>query len=307
VTEILRAVAAGLLATVALFGAGCGGQSKSSAAAPAGVLHVVAAENFWGNIASQLGGNRVQVTSVITSPATDPHDYEPTAADARTIAGARMVVVNGIGYDPWADKLIAANPVSGRIVLNVGDLVGIKPGGNPHRWYSPTDVQLMIDSIVRDYDKLEPKDSGYFAQQKTHFETKGLAQYMQLIATIKRKYSGVPVGASESIFAPLAQALGLKMLTPQTFLKAISEGTEPTAADKTTIDRQIAEKQIKVWVFNNQNSTPDVKRITDAARKRGIPVTTITETLVPASASFQDWQSRQLQALAAALARATAR
>ena len=306
-TGIRRAVAAGLLATVALFGAGCGGQSKSSAAEPAGVLHVVAAENFWGNIASQLGGNRVQVNSVITSPATDPHDYEPTAADARTIAGARMVVVNGIGYDPWADKLIPANPVSGRIVLNVGDLVGIKPGGNPHRWYSPPDVQLMIDSIVRDYDKLEPKDSGYFAQQKTHFETRGLAQYRQLIATIKRRYSGVPVGASESIFAPLAQALGLKILTPQTFLKAISEGTEPTAADKTTIDRQIAEKQIKVWVFNNQNSTPDVKRITDAARKRGIPVTTITETLVPASASFQDWQSRQLQTLAAALARATAR
>ena len=109
---------------------------------------MVAAENFWGNIASQLGGSRVQVNSVITNPATDPHDYEPTAADARTIAGARMVVVNGIGYDPWADKLIAANPVSGRIVLNVGDLVGIKPGGNPHRWYSPLDVQLMIDSIV---------------------------------------------------------------------------------------------------------------------------------------------------------------
>jgi zinc/manganese transport system substrate-binding protein len=304
---IRTVVAGGLLATVVMVGAGCGGQSTSRAAAPTGVLQVVAAENFWGSIASQLGGNRVQVNSVITSPATDPHDYEPTAADARTIADTRMVVVNGIGYDPWADKLIAANPVSGRIVLNVGDLVGIKPGGNPHRWYSPPDVQLMVDSIVREYDKLDPKDSGYFAQQKTRFETKGLAQYKQLIATIQRKYSGVHVGASESIFAPLAQALGLKILTPPTFLKAISEGTEPTAADKTTIDRQIAEKQIKVWVFNSQNSTPDVKRITDAARKRGIPVTTITETLVPASASFQDWQSRQLQALAAALAQATGR
>jgi zinc/manganese transport system substrate-binding protein len=304
---IRTVVAGGLLATVVMVGAGCGGQSTSRAAAPTGVLQVVAAENFWGSIASQLGGNRVQVNSVITSPATDPHDYEPTAADARTIADTRMVVVNGIGYDPWADKLIAANPVSGRIVLNVGDLVGIKPGGNPHRWYSPPDVQLMIDSIVREYDKLDPKDSGYFAQQKTRFETKGLAQYKQLIATIQRKYSGVHVGASESIFAPLAQALGLKILTPPTFLKAISEGTEPTAADKTTIDRQIAEKQIKVWVFNSQNSTPDVKRITDAARKRGIPVTTITETLVPASASFQDWQSRQLQALAAALAQPTGR
>jgi zinc/manganese transport system substrate-binding protein len=109
------------------------------------------------------------------------------------------------------------------------------------------------------------------------------------------------------MFAPLAQALGLKVLTPPTFLKAISEGTEPTAGDKTTIDRQIGQKQIKVWVFNSQNSTPDVKRITDAARKRGIPVATITETLVPASASFQDWQSRQLQEFAVALAQATGR
>jgi zinc/manganese transport system substrate-binding protein len=306
VAKIRRIGSAGLLATVVLVGTGCG-QSKSSASASNGVLTVVAAENFWGSIASQLGGNRVQLKSVITSPATDPHDYEPTAADARTLAGARMVIVNGIGYDPWAEKLIAANPVSGRIVLNVGDLVGIKPGGNPHRWYSPTDVQRMIDAIVRDYGKLDPKESSYFAQQKTRYETKGLAQYKRLIATIKRKYSGVPVGASESIFAPLARALGLNLLTPPTFLKAISEGAEPTAADKTTIDRQIAQGQIKVWVFNSQNSTPDAKRITDAARKRGIPVTTITETLVPTSASFQDWQSRQLGALAAALAQATGR
>ena len=298
---------AGLLATLVSLATGCGTKSTTSAESPSGVLNVVAAENFWGSIASQLGGTKVRLESVITSPATDPHDYEPTAADARTLAGAQMVIENGIGYDPWAEKLIAANPVSGRIVLNVGDLVGIKLGGNPHRWYSPRDVQLVIDAIVRNYDKLEPKNAGYFAQQKAQFETKGLAQYERLLATINRKYHGVPVGASESIFAPLAQALGLNLLTPPAFLRAISEGTDPTAADKTTIDRQIADRQIKVWVFNSQNSTPDVKRITDAARKRRIPVTTITETLVPASASFQDWQSRQLRALAAALAQATGR
>jgi zinc/manganese transport system substrate-binding protein len=297
----------GLLATLVPLATGCGSKSTSSAESPNGVLNVVAAENFWGSIASQLGGTKVRLESVITSPATDPHDYEPTAADARALAGAQLVIENGIGYDPWAEKLIAANPVPGRIVLNVGDLVGIEPGGNPHRWYSPRDVQLVIDAIVRDYEKLDSGNAGYFARQKTRFETKGLAQYKRLIATIRRKYHGVPVGASESIFAPLAEALGLKLLTPPAFLTAISEGTEPTAADKSTIDRQIAEKQIKVWLFNSQNSTPDVKRITDAARKRRIPVTTITETPVPASASFQDWQSGQLRALAAALAQATGR
>jgi zinc/manganese transport system substrate-binding protein len=281
------------------------GFSTAGAAPAGGTLQVVAAENFWGSIASQLGGDRVHVTSVITSPATDPHDYEPTAADARTMAGAKFAIVNGIGYDPWASRLIAANPVSGRAVLTVGDLVGIKAGGNPHRWYSPSDVQKVIREIVRTYAKLDPKDAAYFKRQEARFQTQGLGQYKRLIATIKRKYHGVSVGASESIFAPLAQALGLNLVTPPTFLTAISEGAEPTVADKTTVDRQIAKKQIKVWVFNSQNSTPDVSRITNAARKKGIPVATITETLVPTGASFEAWQSAQLKAIAAALAKAT--
>ena len=300
----MRRALALILITVA---GGTGALSATVDAATQSGIQVVAAENFWGSIASQLGGDRVQVTSVITSPATDPHDYEPTAADARTLAGAQMAIVNGVGYDPWAPKLIAANPVHGRVVLTVGDLVGVKPGGNPHRWYSPSDVRKVIDEIVRDYSKLDPKDAGYFKQQRTAFETRGLAQYKRLIATIRRRYRGVPVGASESLFALMSPALGLKLLTPPSFLKAISEGTDPTAADKSTVDSQIVHLQIKVWVFNSQNSTPDVKRLTDAARKQGIPVTTITETLTPPSATFQEWQSQQLRALAAALHKATGR
>jgi zinc/manganese transport system substrate-binding protein len=165
----------------------------------------------------------------------------------------------------------------------------------------------VIGEIYNDYVRLDPAGKAYFQAQEAAFETRGLAQYKRLIATIQRRYRGVPVGASESIFAPMAQALGLRLLTPPSFLKAISEGTEPTAGDKTTIDRQIARREIKVWVFNSQNSTPDVQRITDAARKKGIQVTTVTETLTPAGATFQAWQSRQLTALAAALAKATGR
>ena len=281
--------------------------SSRGAAASGGALQVVAAENFWGSIAAQLGGDRVHVTSVITNPATDPHDYEPTAADARTLAGAQLVIVNGIGYDPWVQKLLAANPVKGRVVLTVGDIVGIEPGGNPHRWYSPGNVQQVIAAVVAGYKRLDPKDAATFDRQRAAFETKALAAYKRELAAIRRTYAGVPVGASESIFAPLAQALGLRLLTPYSFLKAISEGTEPTAQDKSTIDRQIARKEIKVWVFNSQNSTPDVQRLTDEARKKGIPVTTITETLTPATASFEAWQVAQLRALRAALAKATGR
>jgi zinc/manganese transport system substrate-binding protein len=276
-----------------------GGSSKSASAG--GRLQVAAAENFWGSIAAQLGGDRVAVKSIITNPDTDPHDYEPTAADARAMATARYAVVNGIGYDPWASKLLAANEVRGRVVLNVGDLVGVKPGGNPHRWYSPPDVQTVIDQITADYKHLAPKDTAFFDQQKAAFTTTSLARYNGLIADIKARYSGVAVGASESIFTPMADTLALDMVTPESFLDAVSEGGEPTAADKATIDNQIKSKQIKVYVFNSQNATPDVQAQVNLAKSEGIPVVAITETLAPASTTFQDWQTGELEALQAAL------
>ncbi|ANZ20953.1 putative cation ABC transporter, periplasmic cation-binding protein [Streptomyces noursei ATCC 11455] len=269
------------------------------------MIQVVAGENFWGSIASQLGGSHVKVTSIITNPDTDPHDYEPTAADARTVAGAQYAIVNGIGYDAWADKLLASNPGSGRTELKVGDLVGVKPGGNPHRWYSPADVHKVIEKITADYKKLDPADVASFDQQKTTFETKTLAGYNKLIADIKAKYAGTPIGASESIVTPLSDGLGLKMLTPETFLDAMSEGTDPTAKDKATIDDQIKNKQIKVYVYNSQNSTPDVQAQVKAAKAAGIPVATVTETLAPAGATFQQWQTTQLQGIEQALAKAT--
>jgi zinc/manganese transport system substrate-binding protein len=285
--------------------AGACSSGTSSSTATGGRLQVVAAENFWGSIAAQLGGDRVSVRSIISNPNTDPHAYEPTAADGRAVASARYVIENGIGYDPWADKLLAANPVNGRAVLNVGDLVGVKPGGNPHRWYSPPDVQKVIDQITADYKRLSPSDAAYFDQRKTTFTTQTLANYNALIAGIKAKYGGVPVGASESIFSPLADALGLNLLTPASFLAAISEGSEPTAADKATCDDQIKTHQIKVYVFNSQNSTPDVQAQVDLARSSGVQVAAVTETLTPATASFQDWQTTELQGLQSALARAT--
>ncbi len=286
---------------LALAGASSGRAPSSS------TIRVAAAESFWGSIAAQLGGSRAEVTSVISNPAIDPHAYEPTGIDARTFAGARLVVVNGIGYDPWAEKLLDANPTHGRVVLDVGDLVGIEPGGNPHHWYSPPDVRRVVDRLVADYSRLDPAHAPYFRRQKAALERRGFGRYRQLVTTIERRYRGVAVGASESIVEPLARALGLKLVTTASFMKAISEGAEPTVADRTTIDRQIATGRIEVWIYNGQNSTPDVERLTEAARRHGIPVTAITETPTPASASFQAWQSRQLQRLATALRQATGR
>jgi zinc/manganese transport system substrate-binding protein len=245
------------------------------------------------------------VTSIINNPASDPHTYEPTPADGRAMASAQYAIVNGIGYDPWAPKMIAASPSANRSVLTVGELVGVPAGGNPHRWYSPDDVHTVIEQITADYKKIDPADAAYFDTQKQTFETQGLGQYTKLISDIKSKYAGTPIGASESIVTPLAAGLGLKMLTPETFLNAISEGSDPTAADKTTVDAQIKGKQIKVYVYNSQNSTPDVQAQVDAAKAAGIPVTTVTETLIPAEATFQDWQTKQLQGIEQALAQAT--
>ncbi|MEY9965912.1 zinc/manganese transport system substrate-binding protein [Streptacidiphilus sp. MAP12-16] len=279
--------------------------ASTSASGSGKVIQVAAAENFWGSIAAQLGGSHAHVTSIITNPNTDPHSYEPTAADARTVTTAQYVVVNGIGYDAWADKLLSTNPGSGRTELKVGDLVGIQPGGNPHRWYSPDNVHQVIEQITADYKKTDPSDASYFDQQKTAFETQTLSQYNQLISDIKAKYAGTPIGASESIVTPLADGLGLKLLTPATFLSAMSEGTDPTAADKATIDQQIKSKQIKVYVYNSQNSTPDVVAQVNLAKSEGIPVATVTETLAPVGATFQQWQTTQLQGIEAALAKAT--
>ena len=297
-----------LLALIAVALGGCGGAAiGAEGGASHGRLVVVAAENFWGSIASQLGGSRVAAQSIIVNPDTDPHSYEPTASDGIALAKSQMAIVNGIGYDTWASKLLAANPSSARPVLDVGDLLGLHQGDNPHQWYSPSSVQRVIDQIVADYRRLDPKDAAYFERRRTIFETRDLASYRQLIGSIRARYAGVPVGYSESIFQPMGQALGLNLLTPYSFAKAIAEGTDVSAADKETVDAQAQDRRIKVWVYNSQNATPDVQRVNQLARAAHIPITTITETLSPASDSFEQWQVAELKSLARALHQATGR
>ena len=293
-------IALGALAAVLSLATACWNATPSAS----GTVSVVATENFWGSIATQLAGSHATVLSIITNPQTDPHAYEPTASDGRAIAGASFVIENGAGYDPWAQKLIDANPTSSRAVLDVGKLNGVAAGGNPHMWYSPTFVLKVVDAIASQLQKLDATDAGYFTTQHDTYLSSGLKTYDDLRTEIKQKYSGTPVGATESIFAYLATDLGLNLISPPDFLKAISEGTDPTAADKATMDSQIANKQIKVLVFNSQNSTPDVQALVDKARAKGIPVPSVTETLEPANLTFQDWQSKQLQALRDALASA---
>ncbi len=295
-----------LLGIVAALGAaGCGAVANGEPGS--GTVRVVAAENFWGSIASQLGGDRATADSIITNPNEDPHSYEPTASDARQLASAQLVIDNGVGYDPWAAKLLSANPESRRTVLTVGDLFGLKEGDNPHRWYDPANVEAVANAITADLKKLDPTHASYYDQRHAEFENQGLATYHRLIADIKARYSGTPVGASESIFALQAPALGLNLATPYSFLKAISEGTEVSAQDTLTVQRQLSDHEVKVWIYNSQNATPEIQRLNALARSKHIPIATITETLSPANASFEQWQVAQLQRIAQALHQATGR
>ncbi|HEY2327425.1 MAG TPA: zinc ABC transporter substrate-binding protein [Gaiellaceae bacterium] len=297
-------VVAALLSSLAI--AGTAAASKATTAHRASPkFQVVAAENFWGSIAAQLAGSKVAMKSIIVNPDTDPHDYQASASDARTMASATLAIVNGVGYDQWASKLIAANPVSGRTVLDVGDLLGLKEGDDPHQWYNPASVQKVINAIVADYDKLDPGDKAYFAAQKKHFNTVSLKTYNSLRAQIRRRFASVPVGYSESIFEPLGADLRLKLLTPYRFAKAVAEGTEISAKDKQTVDNQAQKRLIKVWVYNSQNATPDIARINSIAKKQHIPIATVTETLSPATLNFEQWQVAQLRRLITALHQAT--
>jgi zinc/manganese transport system substrate-binding protein len=301
--RLMRPAAALTLVVAALALSGCG----EGGASALGLPQVVAAENMWGSIAAQVAGGDAQVQSIIDNPAQDPHSYEPTASDARTLATAQLVIENGAGYDPWAARLVAANPQSGRRVLDVGKLSHVASGGNPHRWYDPSDVVEVARAIAVDLEGLDPGHRAAYARHLAAFEHRSLASYHHWIATIKARYSGVAVGASESIFALLAPALGLDLRTPRGFMKATSEGTEVSARDTATATAQIAQHGIKVWIFNSQNATPQILRLNALARRAHIPIATITETLTPPRASFEQWQVAQLQALAGALHEATGR
>ena len=265
-----------------------------------GRISVVAAESFWGSVAAQLGGDRVHVTSIVRSPDADPHDYEATPRDARQMAAAQYVVVNGAGYDPWTDDVLDANPADRRTVLDVGSLLGVPEGQNPHRWYFPSDVERVIAQIADDYQRLDPAGRAYYEDRRAQFESDALARYRALLDQIKTEFGGTPVATSETFFDGIALATGLDVRTPRGWREAIGEGTDPSAADRVTAEQQLRDRQVRVLAYNRQNATPDVASLVDVATRAGIPVVAFTES-PPEDVSFQDWQTGQLQALLDAL------
>jgi len=284
-----------MMLTIAL--AGCGTPASSTSST---TLQVVAGQNFWGSIAAQLGGTHVSVTSIVTNPNADPHDYESSPKDARAFATANYVILNGAGYDGWASKLLAGNPNQGRTVFTVAELLHKTAGDNPHFWYNPTWVDQVADRITADYQVLDSGDSGYFSQQRAALRS-ALQPYHDRIAKIRSSFSGVPVGATETIFVYLASALGLNLISPPEFMKAVAEGNDPPAQTVAEFHDLVAGKRIKVLVYNVQTSTNITEDLKRLATDNGIPVVGVSETLQPVDATFQEWQDAQLLTLQNAL------
>jgi zinc/manganese transport system substrate-binding protein len=301
-TTSIRAVGswlalAGML-TLAL--GGCAPAQTPGGAGESGALRVVAGENFWGSIASQLGGSRVSVTSIVTDPNADPHEYESSTADARAFAAARYVVLNGAGYDTWAQKLLDANPVSGRKVFTVAERLGKRDGDNPHFWYNPSYVEQVADQITADYTALDPAGVSYFAQQRAVFEA-ALKPYHDRITAIHARFAGRAIGSTESIFVYMAAALGLDLISPPAFMQAVSEGNDPPVSAVAQFQQQISQRQIAALVYNVQTATSVTTNLQQLATHNGIPVVGVSETVEPPTMSFQDWQAAQLGLLQQAL------
>ena len=273
------------------------GQAIPVAAAETKIT-VVAAENFYGDIARQIGGDRVEVASIMNNPEQDPHLFETTPAVVRQLAGAPIVIFNGANYDPWMDKLLAAAPRQGRTVINAAQLTGRKPGDNPHLWYDPATMPAVATALAETLAKADSTHaSDYAARLKTTLAA--LARVTQRVAQLKAKHAGAAVTATEPVFGPMTEALGLTMRN-QRFQLAMMNDTEPSARDVAAFESDLKEHKVKVLIYNSQVSEKLTERLRDIAGKAKVPVVGVTETM-PANVSFQDWVLGELDALDKAL------
>jgi len=262
-------------------------------------IAIVAAENFYGDVARQIGGDRVSVASIMNNPDQDPHLFETTPGVVRQIAEAQIVILNGANYDPWMDKLIGVTPRPGRTVIDVARLTGKKAGDNPHLWYEPATMPAAAKALADALAAADPAHKGdYGARLKTFLAS--LKAVDDKIAAMRAKFAGMPVTASEPVFGYMAQALGLTMRNER-FQLSIMNDTEPSARDVAAFENDLKARKVRVMFFNKQASDKAVERLVDLARKSRIPVVGVTET-APPDLSYQDWMLLELNDTEKALA-----
>ncbi len=295
------AALAGLLLVVPMLSACVAGPTAASAP---GVVNVVAAENFYGDIVRQLGGSHVSVTSIISNPNVAPHQYESSPLTAIEVSRAQLVIENGLGYDAWMDKVLSGSPNATRVLLVAGQIADHKLPGNPHVWYGFDTMPSIAQAITKALKQLDSKDAGYFDSKLATF-VQSLTALEQKIAAIQAKYAGTPVALTEPIYLYQSVPEGLKVLTPVEFMKAIAEGNDPPADTVATMNNLINKRQVKILIYNEQTITPITTNLQKQAKQRSIPLVSVTETMPPGK-TYQTWMSDQLDALQQALLQANA-
>ncbi|HVX69096.1 MAG TPA: zinc ABC transporter substrate-binding protein [Mycobacteriales bacterium] len=294
-----RRLALAIAVGTAALGVGCGGGSVPS---KPGVVRVVAAENFWGDIAEQIGGRHVEVTSIISNPNSDPHLFESDPRTAGAIATAQVVIETGIGYDPFMDNAIAAVGYHGQRIVSAASSMGalMPVVANPHLWYWTARIPRVAHAIAKQLSAIDPSDEAYFAGREAHF-VRSLAPIRRTIAEIRHKYADAPVGYTERLPGYLLDAAGLKVASPESFAQAIEDGNDPSPGDLLTFERDIRDHTIKVLIYNAQVQDAATERLKQLAVSSGVPVVGMTETMPSTDASFQAWQLRQARELLRAL------
>lgn len=274
--------------------------SSKPAAIPNGKLTVVAAENFWGSLARQIGGERTQVSSIIADPNADPHDFAIQTTGAKLFDNADYVILNGAGYDSWGDKLLSSRRNSPVTLLNVADLLGKKAGDNPHFWYSPDYVSQVVSRVQADLTKLDPQGRTYYAVKASEVK-QSLANNQAKINQIKRSYGGTKIAATEDAFVYLAESCGLQIISPPGFMSAIGEDGQPSTRSVIEFHKILESRQARVLIYNSQTETPLTLNMRKVASANNIPTVYMTEIIQPANLSYQAWMAGQLNRLQAAL------
>jgi zinc/manganese transport system substrate-binding protein len=270
-----------------------------SAPASADPVKVVAAENFYGDIASQIGGANVVVTSILSNPDDDPHLFEASPGTAKALTDAKVVIVNGVDYDPWMEKLLSAHKAPGRKEILVGALVGHKPGDNPHLWYDPAYMKAAGKALVADLIAVDPAHKADYEQGQTKF-LDSLKPLDEKIAAMRKSFAGQPVTASEPVFGYQAGLIGLKVHNEK-YALAIMNNAEPTPSEVAGFENDLKGKKVKAMLYNAQASEPAVAKLVQLAKDNGIPVVGVSET-EPPNSTYQAWMLGQLDALDKALA-----
>jgi zinc/manganese transport system substrate-binding protein len=271
----------------------------TSAHAADGKIDVVAAENFYGSVAQEIGGERVSVTSILNNPDQDPHLFEVSPATIRQVAAAQIVVYNGADYDPWIEQLLKVTARPGRVTVVAADLMNRKAGDNPHLWYDPATMPAVASALAAALAAVDPAhEDDYAARLKTFLAS--LAPLNEKIAAIRGKYAGAPVTASEPVFGAMADALQLKMSNGR-FQLAIMNDTEPSARDVAAFERDLKTRKVRVLFYNKQASNKVVQHLIELARASNVPVVGVTET-APPGMSYRDWMMMQLDETQRALA-----